>query len=148
MHRDIVGVIGGMFAVFAVYTGFALLEMRLFPVPTGLNPRNPADLAAIVAAMTLVAKIVIVSGWCLSAFAGASVAARIARHRLIAALLVGSMVAIATIANAAGVPYPRWMNLAGTAGPLLLTWLAIRTIPGPPPPLPPAKRWIGNEHER
>src|SRR4249919_61316 len=148
MYRDIIGVIAGAFAVFTVYTGFALLEMKLFPIPVGLDPRSPTDLAAIVAGMTLVAKIVIVSGWCLSAFVGAALAARIANHRILAALLIGTMVTIATIANAADVPYPSWMNLAGTVLPLALAWLATRMVAGPPPPAPPIKRWVGNEHER
>ena len=148
MYRDIIGTIAGAFVVFAVYTGFALLEMKLFPIPPVLDPSNPRDLAAIIASMTLVAKIVIVSGWCLSAFFGAVVAARIASHRVVAALLIGALVAGATIANSLGVPYPKWMKLAGTVLPLALAWLATRLMPGPPLPPPPVKRWIGNEHER
>jgi hypothetical protein len=148
MYRDIIGVIAGAFAVFAVYTGCALLDLKLFPLPAGLDPNYPTDLAAIVAGMTLVAKVVIVAGWCLSAFIGAAVAARIANHRIIAALLIGAMVAVATIANAIGVPYPKWMSLTGTLLPLALAWLATRLVPGPPPPPPSVKRWVGNEHER
>jgi uncharacterized membrane protein len=148
MYRDVIGVIAGAFALFAVYTGCALLEMKFFPLPTGLDPHNPTDLAVIVAGMTLLAKAVIVAGWCLSAFVGATVAARIANHRIFAALLIGAFVAAATMVNAVGVPYPKWMNLTGTVLPLTLAWLATRLMPGPPPPPPPVKRWIGNEHER
>jgi hypothetical protein len=120
----------------------------LFPIPAGLDPNNHAHLPAIMAAMTMAAKLMIVGGWCLGAFVGAGVAARLANHRLIAALIVGALVVAGTLANASEIPHPQWMTTVGTLLPLPLAWLAVRLLPGPPLPEPEVKRWVGNEHER
>jgi hypothetical protein len=70
--------------------------------------------------------LVVVVGWALAAFVGAWVAARIARHRRAAALVIGLLVLAGVIANIAMIPHPLWMTVAGLALPLPLAWLAAR----------------------
>ena len=63
---------------------------------------------------------------CSDAFAGGWVAARIARHRMAAALIIGVLVLAGVIANNAMIPHPLWMTVAGIVLPLPLAWLAAR----------------------
>ena len=123
MLRDVFALIAGLFAMMITITFIELLGVKLFPIAPGLDPTEPANLAVIVAAMPLAAKALVVAGWCLGAFIGAAVAARLADHRLIAALTIAALVVVGTLMNAREVPHPQWMILAGTLLPLPLAWL-------------------------
>jgi hypothetical protein len=96
--------------------------------PAGLDLRDPQALAAHIAAAPLSAMLVVIAGWALAAFAGALVAARIARHSLPAALVIGVLVLAGVIANNTMIPHPLWMTIAGIALPLPLAWLAARLV--------------------
>ena len=130
--------------MFVAITLIEALDANLFPMQPGLDPKNPAQLAAIVAALPIAAKLLIVFGWCLGAFVGAAVAARIAEHRLIVALLLGVLVIVGTLFNAREIPHPQWMILAGTLLPLPLAWLATRVVPGHAPAPDTGDRWRGS----
>lgn len=148
MFRDFIGLCAGALAMFVAVTLVEAVDVKLFPLPTGLNPNDKAQLAAIVAALPQTAKLLIVAGWCLGAFVGAAVGARIAEHRMIVALTLGALVVAGTLVNAREIPHPQWMVLAGTLLPLPLAWLATRIVPGHAPAPDTGKRWKGNEHER
>jgi hypothetical protein len=143
MFRDFVGLSAGALAMFVVITLIEALNVKLFPIPPGLDPNNPAQLIAIVAALPVAAKALIVLGWCAGAFVGAAVAARIAEHRLIIALLIGVLVVVGTLVNAQQIPHPQWMILTGTLLPLPLAWLATRIVPGYTPAPDTGERWRG-----
>jgi hypothetical protein len=70
--------------------------------------------------------LLVVIGWSLAAFLGGSVAARIARHRRTAALVVAAFVVLGVIANNMMIPHPLWMTIAGVLLPVPLAWLAAR----------------------
>jgi alpha/beta superfamily hydrolase len=148
MFRDFIGLCAGMLAMFVAITLIEALDVKLYPMQAGLDPNNPAQLAAIVAALPMAAKLLIVAGWCLGAFVGAAVAARIAEHRVIVAMIIGVLVVAGTLMNAREIPHPQWMILAGTLLPLPLAWLATRLLPAHVPEPSTTKRWQGNEHER
>ena len=148
MFRDFIGLSAGALAMFVAITLIEAMDVKLFPLPAGLDPNNPVQLAAVVAALPFAAKLLIVVGWCLGAFAGAAVAARIAEHRLIVALILGVLVIAGTLVNARDIPHPQWMILAGTLLPLPLAWLATRIVPGHAPTPETGGRWRGNERER
>jgi len=144
MFRDFVGLSAGALAMFVAITLLEALDVKLFPLPTGLDPNNKAQLAAIVAALPLAAKLLIVAGWCVGAFVGAAVAARIAEHRLIVALILGVLVIAGTLVNAREIPHPQWMILAGTLLPLPLAWLATRIVPAHVLAPETGERWRGS----
>lgn len=148
MFRDFIGLAAGTLAMFVAITLVEVLDVKLFPLPVGMDPNDKAQLAAVVAALPQAAKWLIVAGWCLGAFVGAAVAARIAEHRSIVALAIGALVVAGTLINAREIPHPQWMILAGTLLPLPLAWLATRIVPGHAPPPETGGRWRGNEHER
>jgi hypothetical protein len=137
MWRNVFAVIAGVFGMMIVITVVEAANIKLFPPPPGLDLRDPAQVKLLVDSMPLTARVVVVAGWCLGAFAGAGVAVRIARSRRLAvATMIGALVAIGTIANSMAVSQPDWMTLCGVFGPLLMAWIAYRLAVTPEPVLP------------
>lgn len=145
MLRTAFGLAAGLFAAMIVITFGELAIARLFPIPAGLDPRKASDLLVIVAGMPTAARAMIVAGWCLGAFSGAAVAARLATHRVSAALSIGGFVALGTWMNAQSVPHSLWMTATGVFAPLPLAWLATRLVrPWRAPAAAPARDvWQG-----
>ncbi|WP_411834400.1 hypothetical protein [Pseudoxanthomonas mexicana] len=127
MLRTILAVLAGLITAIAVIAGLELIGMTLFPLPPGTPLATEADLAALVAAASTGKKIWVVAGWALGSFAGAWVAAKLARQRALpAALAVALFIVAGTVMNAVSLPHPVWMNALGIALPLPLAWLAAR----------------------
>ena len=126
MGRTILGILAGLVVAWLAMTICEFASLFLHRPPVGLDLRDPQALAAHIAAAPLSAMLVVVVGWALAAFAGGWVAARIARHRRAAALVIGLLVLAGVIANIAMIPHPLWMTVAGLALPLPLAWLAAR----------------------
>ena len=127
MGRTILGILAGLVVAWLAMTICEFASLFLHRPPAGLDLRDPQALAAHIAAAPLSAMLVVVIGWALAAFVGGWVAARITRHRLVAALVIGVLVLAGVIANNAMIPHPLWMTVVGIALPLPLTWLAART---------------------
>jgi len=137
MWRNVFAVLAGIFGMMIMITAVEIASMMLYPPPPGFDISDPAQVKALVDAMPFAAKALIVAGWCLGAFAGAGVTARIAKtHKVWLAMLVGVLVAAATIANAITIPHPDWMTVGGVLGPLLMAWIAQRLAAAPEPVLP------------
>jgi hypothetical protein len=126
MGRTILGILAGLVVAWLAMTICEFASLFLHRPSAGLDLRDPQALAAHIAAAPLSAMLVVVVGWALAAFVGAWVAARIARHRRAAALVIGLLVLAGVIANIAMIPHPLWMTVAGLALPLPLAWLAAR----------------------
>ena len=127
MGRTILGILAGLVVAWLAMSACEFASLFLHRPPAGLDLRDPQALAAHIAAAPLPAMLVVVLGWALAAFLGGWVAARIARHRLAAALIIGVLVLAGVIANSAMIPHPLWMTVAGIALPLPLAWPAART---------------------
>ena len=128
MGRTILGILAGLVVAWLAMTICEFASLFLHRPPAGLDLRDPQALAAHIAAAPLSAMLVVVIGWVLAAFVGGWVAARIARHRLVAALVIGVLVLAGVIANNTMIPHPLWMTIAGIALPLPLAWLAARLV--------------------
>ena len=72
--------------------------------------------------------LLVLIGWVLGAFLGGWVAARIARHRRAAALVIGALVVLGVVANNMMIPHPLWMTIAGVLLPIPAAWLAARGL--------------------
>jgi hypothetical protein len=126
MGRTILGILAGLVVAWLAMTVCEFASLFLHRPPAGLDLRDPQALAAHIGAAPPSAMLVVVVGWALAAFVGSWVAARIARHRLVAALVIGALVLAGVIANNAMIPHPLWMTITGIALPLPLAWLAAR----------------------
>lgn len=148
MLRTIVAFIIGVFVAMLVITGIEYLGMQLYPPPPGFDWTNKQAIAAFAANMPMPAMLLVVSGWCLGGFFGAAVPAWQANHRVPAAVLIGLLVAAGTYANSQMIPHPQWMLIAGTVGPIVLSWLATVVIRARRLPPPPPSSWPGQASRR
>jgi hypothetical protein len=126
MGRTILGILAGLVLAWLVMSVAEFGSLVLHRPPPGLDLRNPEALALHIAAAPLSAMLVVVLGWVLGAVLGGLTAARIARHRRTAALVIGALVVIGVIANNMLIPHPLWMTIAGIALPIPAAWLAAR----------------------
>ena len=131
MIRTVVAVLLGLVVALATMLLVEYLGMSLFPLPPGINLDNEDDLARLVASASTGKMLWVLMGWTLAAFVGGWVASRISRrHRKGAALAVGALIVAGVLLNAAMLPHPAWMTVAGVLLPLPVAWLAAR--PGRP----------------
>lgn len=126
MGRTILGVLAGLVVAWLVMSLFEFGSLALHRPPPGLDLRNPEALALHIAAAPVSAMLLVLAGWVLGAFFGAWVAARIARHRRVAALVIGALMVLGVVANNMLVPHPLWMTIAGILLPIPAAWLAAR----------------------
>ena len=122
--RLILGILAGLVVAWMSIALCEFASVLLHRPPPGVDLRDPQALAAHIEAAPLPAMLVVVIGWSLAAFFGGWVAARIARQRRAAALVVGSFVVLGVIANNLMIPHPLWMTIAGVLLPLPVAWLA------------------------
>lgn len=139
MGRTVLAVLAGLLVAIAVMLAVEGLALQLWPPPPGLDLRDEADLARLVALATPAKMLAVVAGWALASFAGGWVAARLARrHRLTAALVVAALIVAGVLFNAASIPHPLWMNALGVLLPLPLAWLAARLVGADAASAPPS----------
>jgi hypothetical protein len=128
MGRTILGVLVGLVVAWLVMSLCEFGSLALHRPPPGLDLRDPEALALHIASAPLSAMLLVLAGWVGGAFLGAWVAARIARHRHAAALVIGALVVLGVVANSVMIPHPLWMTIAGIALPIPAAWLAARRL--------------------
>jgi hypothetical protein len=123
--RILLGILAG--AVLAVLCVFAVeaIGHTIFPLPPGIDPRNPADYERLMEAVPAAAKALVLLGWFLGALLGGLAANRIAR-RALAGWIVALLVVAAGVATMMVIPHPAWMWAGGILLPLAAGWLARR----------------------
>jgi len=126
--RGIFAVAAGLFAAMIVISGLELACAKwLYPVPSGMDVGNPAQVQAFMAAMPAWVQAWILGGWLLGAFAGGSLGARLdERYPWLPAALVGVFVALGTWLNSRSIAHPAWMVVVGTLLPIPLALLGAR----------------------
>ncbi|HRN61057.1 MAG TPA: hypothetical protein PK743_00975 [Luteimonas sp.] len=138
MIRSTLAVLLGLLAALATMLLLEYVGMSLFPLPPGINLDNEEDLARLVASASTGKMLWVLMGWTVAAFVGGWVAAKISRrHRTGAALWVGALIVAGVVLNAALLPHPAWMTIAGVLLPLPVAWFAAR-LAAPRPQFPPA----------
>lgn len=128
MVRTILGILAGAVVAWLAISVCEFASLFLHRPAPGLDMRDPQALAAHIAAAPLSAMLLVVLGWSLAALLGAWVAARIARHKTVAALFIGALVLLGVVANNMMIPHPLWMTIAGVVLPIPLAWLATRRM--------------------
>ncbi|GAB3089380.1 hypothetical protein [Lysobacter terrae] len=126
MGRTILGIVAGVVVAWLAISLCEFASLFLHRPQPGMDLRDPQALAAYIAAAPLSSMLLVVLGWSIGAFGGGWVAARIARHKTVAALTIGALVLLGVIANNVMIPHPLWMTIAGVVLPIPLAWLAAR----------------------
>ena len=123
MVRTILAVLLGIVAALATVMAVEAATILAWPLPPGLDFKDPAQVRAFVAGMPLAAKTSVVVAWLLAAFDGGLVTVLVARHKTKLALVPGLVIAAATIANAMELPHPMWMPATGVLLAVPMAWL-------------------------
>jgi hypothetical protein len=123
----------GALATVAIIMAVEGLSAKLFPLPLGVDPRNPESLKAVMAHMPAGALLLVAAGWFLGTFAGAWVAARIAgRAPLVHGLILGVLFLAGAIANLLAIPHPVWFWVLSVALFLPAAYLGAKLATGRP----------------
>ena len=127
MLRNVLAFVAGLAVSIAVISGFQYLNSLLFPLPAGLDPKNPDDVAAIVAQAPFLALLGVEISYAVGSLLGGAIIATIASHRAVAlALGLGALLTVFNITNLVSIPHPLWMAILTTITFVPLTWLGAR----------------------
>ncbi len=127
MGRIVIAVIAGMIVAVAVVAGIEALSHTMFPPPPGTDLSDPAQMAALMDNIPLVAKIAVMIAWFLGPLAGGIVAVRIARKAW-PAWVVAALIVYGGIYTIVQIPHPLWMQAGAVLLPALAARLAGRSI--------------------
>src|SRR5256885_6959017 len=87
---------------------YTTLFRSLYPLPPGVDPKNPESLARAMRSIPAAALVVVVIGWTAGALLGSWLAARVARS-VWPAVGVGALVVCGAVANMLTIPHPLWV---------------------------------------
>ena len=126
--RALLGVLAGLVAMLVVITAIEYVAHQIFPPPPGLDPRNPADLAAVLASQPVAGLAMVVLVWVCGAFAGGWLAARISSAwPRAAAAIIALVVMSGVVGMIVQLPeHPKWMSVLGLLLPLPAALLGAR----------------------
>lgn len=127
MGRSILGTVVGLVIAILLIGLVETLGHRLIPPPAGMDPTDPASIAAAIPLMPIGSFLFVLAAWFLGTWVGASTAMRIARSGARwPGLTVGGVIFAATLYNLWLIPHPMWVAAGGLLGILGLTLLASR----------------------
>lgn len=134
--RALLGVLAGLVMMFVVITGVEYVAHQIFPPPPGLDPRNPADLAAVLASQPWAGLAMVVLAWVCGTFAGGWLAARISSAwPRAAAIIIALVVMSGVVGMIVQLPaHPKWMSVLGLLLPIPAALLAARLARRKPTP--------------
>jgi hypothetical protein len=128
MGRSLLGVLAGAVVAVVVIMVIEGIGMWLYPLPAGVDPTDPAALAAAIPSLPLGAFLLVLAAWLLGAASGAAVALRVAKGAARwPGLAVGSLVLAGAAYNLATIPHPTWFVGVAVVGIIVTTLLATRS---------------------
>ncbi len=125
--RKFLGVIAGVVALGLVVWVVEAVSHTIWPMPAGIGPTDPAQLATVMDLVPLAAKIAVVVAWFLGAVVGAWVGARVAQWPVAGWIVVaiGICFGVMTLFM---IPHPMWMQAAAILAPLAGGWVATKLV--------------------
>jgi hypothetical protein len=116
MGRNILAVVAGFILANLVIVGVEMVSSLIYRPPPGFNPRDPEAMRELMAVMPAGAWLMVALAWFLGTAVGAAVAVRIGRQAPAAlAVVIGSLLLAAGVANMLMLPHPGWFVPAGLA---------------------------------
>ena len=129
--RSLAAVVAGLVTAFAVMLVVEAIGHSIYPPPPGLDPMTPEGMAGIVAQLPLGALLFVLAAYLSGAFAGGAVACKVARGRMTAPVVLGTMLTVGALLNVITIPHPLWMSALSVAVQLPAVWLGTRLVARP-----------------
>lgn len=132
MARTILAVLAGAVVMWLTIFALEFAGHAMFPPPAGLDPKQQADLAVIVAQSSTGAMAMLVIAWLAGAFTGGYTAARISHHHKRAAAVTIALLVMAGVVGMIWlVPnHPVWVSALGLLLPIPVSLIAHRVVTG------------------
>jgi hypothetical protein len=125
MGRSLLGVLAGFVAAVVVIMVVEMIGMKVYPLPAGVDPTDPAALEALLPTLPPGSFLFVLASWFLGAGAGAVVAQRVARAPTRApGLAVGGIILAFALYNMWVIPHPVWFMAVAVIGIVVVAVLA------------------------
>jgi len=120
MLRKIFAVIGGIVVANLIVFLVEAVDHMIYPMPKGVTYENVEAFRKYVHELPAEAKLIVIFGYALAAFAAGFVATRIAKDRKpYYAIICGTILLVVIILNFSMLPTATWMWICGISAPLL-----------------------------
>jgi hypothetical protein len=117
----------GLLAAGLLIWATEFLGSKIYPLPAGVSPEDPASLRVAMASLPTGALILVLVGWILGSFAGAWITARrVERSPIGHGLALGALLLIAALWDLLTFPHPVWFWVLGIAVFLPAAYLGAR----------------------
>ncbi len=124
MIKNILAIVAGLAAAFAVVSLVQRVSHMLYPLPSGLDINDAEQLGTYIASAPLPALLLVLVSYYLGTVIGIIVANWIAPMGAVRnGLVIGALMLAATIANVVMIPHPLWFSAAAVGGIALLAWI-------------------------
>lgn len=124
MIRNVCAVLIGLIAGMAVNMAIILLDLKLYPLPEGVDFNDAEGMKAYVATLPVAVLLLVLLAHLSQAFVGGWLAARISANRsMMMAMIVGVITLLGGLYNMLSLPLPAWMWVEMPLY-LLLAWAA------------------------
>lgn len=139
LGRSVLAVFLGLVAAVVVIMTIEMVCSMLYPMPPGLDLKNPDAVRIYFQGLPLTALLIVVVGWALGSVAGGWMAAKRAPVAPMAhALVVGAALLVSSYVNLKSLPHPGWMWAAGPLSHVLGVIAGARLAIGGTAPSPSA----------
>ena len=126
MFRKVGGVVLGMVTAMVVIMGIESLGHMVFPPPEGLNAQDSEQIIAYLEVIPPGALLFVIAAWCIGAFLGGLVAARICGRPYLYAGIICGVILLGTILNLVTLPHPLWFSITAVILIPLMAWPAAK----------------------
>ena len=124
MGRSIIAVLAGLVIAMISITVVQMLGHQLYDSPAGLDLNDKAAIAAYMEKMPIGAMLMVLLAYVAGAFLGGLLAARLApRKPILHAMIIGTLLFFAGIANFVMLPHPIWFFVACVVSYFLFAYL-------------------------
>ncbi len=112
--RSISAILMGFITGFVIIVGFVYANLRLFPLPSGIDPEDTAAMNAAMAAMPAKALVLVLVGWAIGTIGASFMAARFAgQFKSLHGLLMGLIFLGGAITTMRQSHHPLWFWIVG-----------------------------------
>ena len=105
-------ILSGLASAVVVIMAMEFLSSKIYPVPSGMNLRDPAALKLYVNSLPITASLLLLAGNALAAFVGGMVIKKAAKNnKTLPAIILGILLTVFAFFNLISIPHPLWFAI-------------------------------------